>query len=628
MRILITTGIFPPDIGGPASYGESLADLLSQKGHKVLVVTFSDSNANHNVNEKYPVKRVLRRQNLFKKYGQFLFLAWKGARQSDVVYCQGAAGSGLIGAIAAIISGKPYLVKIVGDSSWEFARNKGLTNLSIEEFQKRKPGNLLVKARRIAQKLVCLFSRQVIVPSNYLKSIVQQWQVPPQKIKVIKNAVLPLPPTKQKKSDLIKGDPLLVSVGRLVSWKGFGSLIKLMPQVLKKHPGAKLVIIGEGPEYEHLKQQISSLCLDNKVILTGKLSRAEVNTYLQTANVFVLNTYYEGLPHVVLEAMAAGAPIITTRAGGNIEVIEEGVNGLLVEPGDNNQLINKILSVLDNRDLASKLSRGAKKKAEQFDYQRMIKKTIDSIVNAIRKKRVVALHDTPDAGLLEKKIIWLKQNYNIVTPDIFFNNKEDNNFLLNGKKPLLLITLDDGYENWFSAAVPVFKKHNVPAVFFVCSGFLGKSRIPVRQQYFRPLSLSQLKQIADHPLFEIGSHTKTHLNLADVVDNYQLQEEIIGDKRALESVIGKTIRYFAYPFGRSPRPFERAYNANPKVQAVVEQAGFEAAFSLVPGFYYPQTSPWHIPRNSLSLTASDKDWQRRLNGKYDWLLKLKAKVIG
>ena len=134
------------------------------------------------------------------------------------------------------------------------------------------------------------------------------------------------------------------------------------------------MIIGDGPEREKLELQITNYKLQKTVILTGNLFREKVLEYLAAADVFVLNTAYEGFSHQILEAMAIGVPIVTTDSGGNPELIENGKEGFLVKFNDKDGLKKKILEILKNPEIAGKLGEAASQKSREFSKERMIEK--------------------------------------------------------------------------------------------------------------------------------------------------------------------------------------------------------------------------------------------------------------
>lgn len=140
----------------------------------------------------------------------------------------------------------------------------------------------------------------------------------------------------------------IVSVGRLVKRKGFEYLIKTMQYI----DDAELIIIGDGPEYKVLKRLIDELGLNERVILTGAKYDDEKFQYLANSDVFVLSSIYEPFGIVLQEAMQVGLPIISTSDGGQKDLIEDGVNGLLVDYGDEKHLAECVNFVLSNSRIA------------------------------------------------------------------------------------------------------------------------------------------------------------------------------------------------------------------------------------------------------------------------------------
>lgn len=110
--------------------------------------------------------------------------------------------------------------------------------------------------------------------------------------------------------------------------------------------------------------------------MTGALPREQVLKYLKAADIFVLNTAYEGMSHQILEAMSLGVPIITTDAGGNPELIKDGESGFLVKFNDKKALADKISKLLSADHLKVQFAENAQKKAREFSLERMIGETV------------------------------------------------------------------------------------------------------------------------------------------------------------------------------------------------------------------------------------------------------------
>ena len=214
--------------------------------------------------------------------------------------------------------------------------------------------------------------------------------MPKEKIKVIYNSVdflkiKPLEPNYGGSTSIVGSDPhggrTLVTIARLVPWKGVDMLIEIMPDLIKKYGQINLVVVGQGPELENLKQLTQNLGLKDYVYFAGQANRQEVNDYLAAADLFVLNTNYEGMSHLLLEAMKIGAPIITTFAGGNPETIKDKETGLLVDYNNKKEWLEAINYLLDNPEKRKELAAKAKDDLKRFNWDNLVKETVNIFKN-------------------------------------------------------------------------------------------------------------------------------------------------------------------------------------------------------------------------------------------------------
>lgn len=381
MKILITTGIFPPDIGGPASYGKALAQKLSENYSVSLVVYSSRSKFSEDKSRPFKVIRIARRIPKFLRHFIFFMKTFLAAKNADVLFSLNAVSAGLPALWAAKLRKKKFFVKIVGDYAWEIAVNKGKTFLLIDDFQKSKRCGWVGVLHKYQVK-VCRGADGVIVPSFYLANMVKNWGVPEEKIKVIYNGVdfepLEISKEEARKKIGIAGNVIL-SIGRLVPWKGFKMLIKIMPKLFEINQFFRLVIVGDGPERKTLESIVKNMRLENKVYLVGKKSREELALFLAAADISVLNTAYEGFSHQILEAMTAGVPVVTTAVGGNREVIHQGENGFIVKYNDEFNLIEAIKTVWQTEELRNRFIEEGKKTAQYFSPEKMINETVETL---------------------------------------------------------------------------------------------------------------------------------------------------------------------------------------------------------------------------------------------------------
>lgn len=197
----------------------------------------------------------------------------------------------------------------------------------------------------------------VITVSNDLAKKVKSLGVDGNNIKILRNAVdtnrfKPSNIQKiRKKYNINEKDILILFVGYLDTFKGVFELLGAFHELSKKRENIKLMMVGEGPKITELKNKVSEFELEKSVIFAGKISHKIIEEYYQSADIFVLPSYSEGVPLSILEAMASGLPIISTKVGGIPEIIEEGKNGFLVYPKDKKKLEMFLDYLVQDQDL-------------------------------------------------------------------------------------------------------------------------------------------------------------------------------------------------------------------------------------------------------------------------------------
>ena len=165
--------------------------------------------------------------------------------------------------------------------------------------------------------------------------------------------------------------PRLLFVGRLSAIKGLLVLFEAMADLRKRHPGLVLTLVGDGPDRPALEAVAQARGLSDATVFTGYLSQDAVAEELSRTDVFVLPSFAEGVPVVLMEAMASGAPVVATRVAGVPELVEDGVHGLLVPPGDPQTLAEALEHLIADHDLRQRMgSAGRAKIAVEFDVDR------------------------------------------------------------------------------------------------------------------------------------------------------------------------------------------------------------------------------------------------------------------
>ena len=339
-HILIPTGGFPPDIGGPATYVPNIANALVERGYQITVVTLTPAHTHNDSKYAFTVVRIPKKSNRILRWIAVVFTLIKLMKTADLVYVNGLM---METAVASLFMPRRMIAKVVGDIAWERAQDKGWINDSIDIFQQRQYSPPIERRRKI-RNWAMQRMEHVIVPSQYLKTIVIGWGIQAEKTTIIYNAYYPTKEAINFDSIPLKTPIKLVTVCRLVRWKRVDQLIALLPT----HPDISLIIVGDGPERPKLEAQVATHQLTDRVHFTGNVPQSAVMAELNSAHLFILNSTYEGLPHVLLEALAAGLPILATNVGGIPEVVQDGVNGRLISIDDPQQLNEIITDMLQN----------------------------------------------------------------------------------------------------------------------------------------------------------------------------------------------------------------------------------------------------------------------------------------
>ena len=387
MNLVLATGIFPPDIGGPATYVAGLAPELCKRGFGVEVVTYGEASSDEVM---FSVARVSRNQSLPQRYGSYFVSVRKALARADLAYIQDPVSVGLPATLAALSRRKPTVLKVVGDLAWEIGRADGIVDDDVDDFQTKRYGTL-VESMRKAQRFVARRAGAVITPSHYLKNLVIGWGVPSERVHVIENGARPKPETRLTREDArarleLDGDPILISAGRLVPWKGYEHIIDSMPAILRDHPRARLLIAGSGPCETALLERVQKLKLDDAVQLLGARAPTDLAMYLCASDVFVLVSTYEGFSHLLLEAMQSELPVVASRCGGNPELVGDADSGLLVSP-DPRGAEAAIRKLLADPSLRARLGARGKRRVEDFTWEKMVARTAQLLQDAWNNAR-------------------------------------------------------------------------------------------------------------------------------------------------------------------------------------------------------------------------------------------------
>ena len=345
MRVLVTVGIFPPDIGGPATFVPKIAKYFQDElNYEIEILTLSD-NKNSNINDDFSVKRIDRNLPIIYRWLKTIFTIYKLGKNKDLIFVNGL---GTETTIANIFLKKKIIRKIVGDPVWERAYSKAKISENFDEFQVKNYGfsiSLQKKVRSFSIKK----SDIVVTPSKHLKNFILNLGFK-NKIEIINNGVF-IP---EENTNIFTNDQINITiVSRLVSHKNIKKIIRAISDL--NDPLIYLNIIGDGPELNQLQKiSLESNNKDN-IIFHGKLNRDDINHIFLKSDIYIQASNYEGLPHSLLEAMSYGIPVLCTPVGECKEILGNEDRGYILDlPVSKNNIKSKISEIIGEKNIANK----------------------------------------------------------------------------------------------------------------------------------------------------------------------------------------------------------------------------------------------------------------------------------
>ena len=365
MKVLLVTGIYPPDVGGPANFIPKFAKYLLASGHTPTVVTLGSKNS-YELSDGYKVIRIKR--NLLKiiRIPIVFFVLFFETLKSDRLFSNGLY---LESACCLLLTKKSGTAKIVGDQLWEKDFNNTRTQLDALEYSRQR--NYGFKTSIMRKLMNWSFNRfqRIITPSESLVELSSIWRLKAD-VNFIPNGVeLPTLNFTEKKYDLI-------TVSRLIGLKRIDKLIEITSKL-----DLSLAIVGTGPAEADLK--ILAKELNAKTTFFGYLNQSQILPLLEKSKYFTLFSVHEGLSFALLEAMAAGVPPIASQVNGNEAVISNHIDGYLVDVDDLQICSKQVGDILASENDYALVSKNAIKKIrEKYSLELTLSKTTDVVLQS------------------------------------------------------------------------------------------------------------------------------------------------------------------------------------------------------------------------------------------------------
>lgn len=382
MHIAYFTNFYLPVVNGVVRSVQSFRDALSAMGHNVFVFAQEDD---YEDTEPFifrypsiPLPGEIHTALPVSSFVDQLFPKLK----LDVIHTHHPILLGQTAATKARDYNLP-LVFTFHTQYQEYTHYIPIPQEQVQEFLKTTVMNWLREFMRKCQ--------HIVIPSESMRSILINDYGLVDRFTVIPTGI-DIAPYKAANGSALRAewgwhdDKVIVSAGRLAEEKNWVTLLQAFALAQKSQPNIRLVLIGDGPQADALRQLAGELGVGERILFTGQVPFGEIPNYLKAADLFAFASVTETQGIVTLEAMAAGLPAVAVAASGTQDILEDGVQGFLVQ-NDAQDLSNGIIKLIENPGLMSRFKSAALRKSRAYDNKRLARKMVKVYEQAIQDKK-------------------------------------------------------------------------------------------------------------------------------------------------------------------------------------------------------------------------------------------------
>ena len=379
-RICRITDSFPPPWTGLAPATYELSAAQARQGCEVHVIAkFRGSAPQVDIAAPFAIHRIRAKLMLFEVLALVKLISLNRIHKFDLIHSHGSSffffhllrkilpkyGIFKIPIFVSVHNIRAYQDRAYRQADF-FSIAESILQRKLKELRDKKQ-KMLKKHRwqKIRQKISYQDADCLLPVSQGLKrALIETYSLPPEKIRVVYNgvssAIIEKSTAQIECADTLNNKVLLF-VGRTIGTKNEVSLLQAMPSILSRYPNAQLVVIGDGYWHETLRDVARALGIEANVTFINYVPHNEIITYYRNADVFVFPSFSEGLPKVVLEAMASELPVVATDVDGNNELVIDGYNGYLVRPNSPGDIAEKVLDLLKDNEQAKRLGKNGRR---------------------------------------------------------------------------------------------------------------------------------------------------------------------------------------------------------------------------------------------------------------------------
>lgn len=338
MNIILASGIFKPELGGPANYVPQLAEELIKLGHRVVIISYSDQER-YNFDSKfsYPVIRVKRVANIFLNYYLYFRVVLKEADKYDLIYTFDYFSAGIPSLLVAKLKGKKFVIRNGGDLIWERYLSKIQHGVNLKDYYKKKlyRKNLF---KFIVAKIFFKLTDLVIFTTSLQGELFKKYyKIDDKKVEYINNPL----PAKVSYTHKNKKSKEIIWAGRMVAKNNLIRLINVFCSLGQQE--YKLVLIGEGDLKNNLRKLVKNKNCQ-QVVFVDKMSQKSLRNIIANNYAMIFPSYTDISPNTVLDCLAVGTPFILTQEHGF-----DWLRGKVIEfnPTSNQELKQALIKLMD-----------------------------------------------------------------------------------------------------------------------------------------------------------------------------------------------------------------------------------------------------------------------------------------
>ncbi|MBI2062821.1 MAG: glycosyltransferase family 4 protein [Candidatus Yanofskybacteria bacterium] len=365
IKIVLATGIFYPDVGGPAIHVRKIAEALAGRGHLPVVIAYGD----YDGPEQFPFKviRISNKLSPLPRHLKYLLVLFKQAFGAKTLYAFNLSTAGIPVFIVGKVLRKKIIIRVPGDPIWERIVEGGKRLVSFVNYYKQ--GLYLIDRPWLFKTIKFILPKfdKIVFYTPFLSEIYQKYyDVPAGKITIILNPVF----KRQPISFELSSEPTVLFAGRFVAYKNLELVIRAFDGVWRQFNKGKLVLIGEGPDREKLEKVISNLPSANHIDIISKVNQDKLFEYISSSWVGIGPALTEFNPNFILECLSFGKPVLLSRENGLLVKMPEE---FLFDPQSEQELQSK-MSQFFNAEFY--------KRAETIVAEMALNQTWDKVINS------------------------------------------------------------------------------------------------------------------------------------------------------------------------------------------------------------------------------------------------------